>query len=84
MAYILNGVDSAKLNELLEAVRSDPGKGMATFHANSVWMSGARVETTIREFTVEGDEPDVLLGGNKAPNAVERYCTRSAPALPSR
>ncbi len=71
MAGMLNGVDSSKLGELLQTLRKEPKRGITTFHANSVWVNGGRVQTTIREFTVEGDEPDALLGGNTAPNAVE-------------
>ncbi len=71
MVHTLNGVDTLKLDELLQTIRTDPRRGMAIFHANSVWISGGHVETTIREFRMEGDEPDTLLGENKAPNAVE-------------
>ncbi len=71
MADTLNGVDISKLGELLRTLKANPRKGMATFHANSVWMGGGHVETAIREFTMEGDEPDTLLGKNEAPNAVE-------------
>ncbi len=71
MAHTLNGVDTLKLNALLQTVRTSPRKGMATFHANSVWIDGAHVETTTRKFTIEGDEPHSLIGTNKAPNAVE-------------
>ncbi len=71
MADMLNGVDTLRLDELLQTFRQEPKKAMTTFHANSVWVNGGRVETTIREFTVKGDEPDALLGSNTAPNAVE-------------
>ncbi len=68
---MLNGVDASKLNEMLQALQADPGSGIATFHANSIWVDGGHVKTTIREFIVEGDEPPSLLGTNRAPNAVE-------------
>ena len=80
-----NGVDVGQLTETIDAIRNQPD--LATFHfrATNTWLGGGRSRTSIQgfhgagqedtsrtePFTLEGDEPPVLLGDNTAPNAVE-------------
>lgn len=67
----VNGVDADELNALVEAVKADPGKGHVEFNTKTHWIDGAHSKTKIRNFTVESDEPEGLLGSNMAPNPVE-------------
>ncbi len=66
-----NGVDLEKLVATTSAIRADPNMAQSNFQANTKWLNGARSRTTIRNFTIESDEPTFLLGSDKAPNAVE-------------
>lgn len=81
----LNGIDVDQLVGTVEAVQNDPGLARFTFRAESTWRegthstgritafshNGAVDESRRAPFETEGDEPPVLLGSNKAPNAVE-------------
>lgn len=79
----LNGVDTEQLEEAVEAITADSEVGAFGFHAETEWDDALRCTTTIdefdqagetigtREFTVEGDEPEQILGDRTAPNAVE-------------
>lgn len=80
-----NGIDVDQLVQTIEAIQEDSTLGSFTFRASSTWNSGthntgqipgfrhAGEEDESREtpFELEGDEPPVLLGSNKGPNAVE-------------
>lgn len=80
-----NGVDVDRLVETVNAVKASPDLGRFTFQAETEWLNGARSRTRIKSFrqggeevggrerplVLEGDEPDVLLGSDTAPNAVE-------------
>lgn len=80
-----NGIDVDQLMETINAVKEDPSLGSFTFRATSTWRDGtyntgqigtfrhAGEEDDSREtpFELAGDEPPVLLGSNKGPNAVE-------------
>lgn len=82
---VKNGIDVEQLVETIEAVKQDSSLGSFTFRARSTWQDGtyntgeitafrhAGQEDESREapFQLEGDEPPVLLGSNKGPNAVE-------------
>jgi uncharacterized OsmC-like protein len=82
---IRNGIDVDQLLATIQAVKSGPAVGTFTFRASSRWEDGtynvgeigrfihAGQEDDSRDepFRLEGDEPPVLLGRNKAPNAVE-------------
>lgn len=82
---VRNGIDVDQLLETIEATQTDDAVGTFTFRASSTWKEGthnvgsiagfthAGEEDTTREqpFVLEGDEPPVLLGGNRGPNAVE-------------
>lgn len=80
-----NGIDVDQLIQTIEAIQEDPSLGSFTFRASSKWNSGthntgqipgfrhadAEDESRKAPFELEGDEPPVLLGSNKGPNAVE-------------
>jgi uncharacterized OsmC-like protein len=85
ISSIINGVDLDRLTGTVEAVTADPGLGQFQFRARNHWIDGGRSRTTIHgfygagqedttrdvPFVVDSDEPPVLLGENRAPNAGE-------------
>jgi uncharacterized OsmC-like protein len=82
---IRNGIDVDRLLATIDAIRADPVLGAFTFRASSQWRDGTynvgeigrfvhagqEDESRAAPFQLKGDEPPVLLGQNKAPNAVE-------------
>ena len=84
-ATVRNGIDVDQLLATIGAIEEDPTAGSFTFRASSAWRDGthntgeigtfrhAGQEDASRSapFRTEGDEPPVLLGENRAPNAVE-------------
>ena len=80
---IVNGVDVEQLKGAVEAISADPEVGQFTFRAETEWTDALKCVTSIdefdqagetistREFTIEGDEPEQILGERTAPNAVE-------------
>jgi uncharacterized OsmC-like protein len=81
----VNGVDLDRLTGTIEAVSADPGLGRFQFRTQNHWIDGGHSRTTIQgfygagqedttreqPFVLESDEPPVLLGENRAPNAGE-------------
>ena len=82
---IVNGVDLDRLSGTIDAVTADPALARFQFRARNHWVDGGYSRTTIKDFygagqedttrtepfTVDSDEPPVLLGQNRAPNTVE-------------
>jgi uncharacterized OsmC-like protein len=82
---IVNGVDLDRLSGTIDAVTADPTLARFQFRASNRWIDGGHSRTTIKgfygagqedvtrtqPFTVDSDEPPVLLGQNQAPNAGE-------------
>jgi len=82
---VRNGIDVDQLVGTIGAIKDDPKLGMFTFRASSSWKDGTYNKGSIQAFThagaqddtreipfvLAGDEPPVLLGSNKGPNAVE-------------
>ncbi|MFV1961641.1 MAG: OsmC family protein [Acidimicrobiia bacterium] len=82
---VRNGIDVDQLIGTIDAIKDDPNLGVFTFRASSSWEdgtfnkgaihpfthAGAEDETRTTPFVLEGDEPPILLGNNKGPNAVE-------------
>lgn len=80
-----NGVDVDQLLTTVSAIKENPSLARFTFRAQTDWQSGGHSRTRIQgfygagqednsraqPFLLEGDEPPVLLGRNKGPNAVE-------------
>jgi uncharacterized OsmC-like protein len=79
----IHGVDVEQLTETIETVSESPAVGQFRFYAETEWTEALRSVTSIsqfdqageriktREFHVEGDEPEQILGERTAPNAVE-------------
>jgi uncharacterized OsmC-like protein len=82
---VRNGVDVGALLETIAEIKEKPELASFTFRASTNWrdgthstaeigsfiQAGAEDETRQQPFTLVGDEPPVLLGQNKGPNAVE-------------
>jgi uncharacterized OsmC-like protein len=80
---VRNGVDVAALEGAVETINDDHDAGAFTFRAETEWRDALRSVTTIEEFdqagetvhtrafTLEGDEPEQILGERTGPNAVE-------------
>ena len=81
---VRNGVDVDRLVQTIGAIGEDPNIARFTFKAKTAWQDGAGSRGEIHAFdhmgqatshatvhTLVGDEPDVLLGKDAGPNAVE-------------
>lgn len=82
---VVNGLDTATLNSLIETLKENPDKGRVTFYSNSRWQDGMRSFTSFtgykvdgkmvheknRQFVLLGDEGVELGGTDTAPGAVE-------------
>lgn len=78
-----NGVDVEQLGQAVEAITDESAIGQFRFRAETEWTDALQCVTTIddfdqagdrihtQEFTIEGDEPEQILGKRTAPNAVE-------------
>ncbi|HSL60048.1 MAG TPA: OsmC family protein [Acidimicrobiales bacterium] len=80
-----NGIDVEQLMQTIDATTKDAAVGTFTFRATSSWEDGTcnmgriggfihagQADDSRREpFELVGDEPPVLLGRNRGPNAVE-------------
>ena len=83
--HTINGVDVDRLAGTIEHVGADPTLARFQFRARNHWIDGGYSRTTIKDFygagqedatrtqpfTVDADEPAVLLGENRAPNTPE-------------
>lgn len=80
----LNGVDTPTLFATIDAVKAQPELAAFRFRATNAWQKGTHSRTTIesfygagsehdhvREYTVDADHPEVLVGGDNAPLPVE-------------
>ena len=81
---VRNGVDVDRLVATIGAIGEDPNVASFTFKATTTWQDGGTSRAEIHGFehmgqptshaevhTLVGDEPDVLLGKDAGPNAVE-------------
>ncbi|HYG34698.1 MAG TPA: OsmC family protein [Clostridia bacterium] len=82
---ITNGVNVTKLAETIRAVRQQPELADFKFRARNKWFTGGQNQAEISDyygtcqemqsrekpFTMDLDEPPVLLGEDKGPNPVE-------------
>lgn len=81
----LNRVNVDQLVDTIELIKDQPELAKFNFRATTDWVEGGHSRTKIQSFygagqedtsrsipfVLEGDEPPVLLGENKGPNAVE-------------
>jgi uncharacterized OsmC-like protein len=80
----VNGVDTETLFATLDAVRNQPDLARFQFRTTTRWISGTHNRTTItdfsgaggehthvREFTVDADHPEVLVGQDHGPTPAE-------------
>lgn len=90
----INGINVEQLHETIETVKKDPQVALFRFRSHTDWIKGGRCKTTIKDFygakeeqkrkkpfVLEGDEPELLLGGDHAPNAVEAVLHALASCL---
>jgi len=80
---VLNGVDVSALEGAIETISGDATAGTFPFRAETEWEDALKSVTRIdefdqagetvhtREFTLQGDEPEQILGERAGPNAVE-------------
>jgi uncharacterized OsmC-like protein len=82
MATVLNGWDVDAMNEAVEGVKEEPESGRLTWRSRVRWDRGFGLDVRTREieqlgdvverpFTLRGDHPPELLGGNTGPTAIE-------------
>ena len=95
MGEAVNGVDVQGLGDIIEKVRAEPSLARFRFRVTNRWDEGGHSETTIdgiygagteqtsdnRPFKLEADEPPILLGEDRAPNAVEHLLNALATCL---
>lgn len=81
---VRNGVDVDRLVQTIDAIKGDAGIADFTFRSTTTWADGGASTSEIASFrhmgnetahanthVLRGDEPDVLLGADSGPNAVE-------------
>lgn len=84
IAVVTNGVDLARMQETVEAVKASPELGSFHFRVQNRWLNGGENLSEVRPFTAGGklikhktnlvlsaDEPEVLLGTDNGANPVE-------------
>lgn len=89
-----NGINVEQLNGMIDAVSENPGLARATFRTSTIWHEGfcsnAQVGDYVQggntverglTFNVEADHPEGLLGGNRAPAAVETLVAATAACI---
>lgn len=94
MQTTANGVNIDRLVETINLVEATPELAQFEFRTKTQWTGGARSTTTIDAFygagseqqhgrthTLAGDEPEVLLGDDTAPNTVETVFAALASCL---
>ena len=92
---IQNGVNVDQLVGTVNALKATPSLAKFNFRSTSKWRGGAKSTRYVKSFfgagqedstrketfTMEGDEPAVLLGENSAPNAVEALLSALAGCM---
>ena len=93
----LNGVDVPMLFTTLDAVKAQPAAAQFQFRARNEWISGTHNRSTIQgfygagmedgtrttPFIYDADHPEVLVGTNNGPTAVEFLLHAIAACLTS-
>lgn len=82
---VVNGLETSKLNGLIEHLKKNPDKGRITYYSNARWQDGMRsftgfsgysidgqmVHEKTRKFILLGDEGTEVSGTGTAPGAIE-------------
>ncbi|WDE08863.1 OsmC family protein [Thalassomonas viridans] len=79
---MLNNIDLNHLKQTAEAINNDPDKGFVSFAVNTRWAGQCRTQSRPKEmvidgeviprnFLIESDEPEALLGKDTAANPQE-------------
>jgi uncharacterized OsmC-like protein len=79
-----NGVDTARLQETVKAVKTTPELGQFKFQIENRWIDAGENQSEVTSFygcgqsqshkagfTLKADEPDILLGADRGANPVE-------------
>jgi len=90
----INGVDVDRMRETIETIQNDPQMARFLFRATNRWDKAGHNQTTIhdfygarnihhhqQDFTLESDEPPLLLGEDQGANPVEYVLTALAGCL---
>lgn len=93
-AQIINGVNAGDLNATVEAIKAQPEIAKFQFRASNKWVSGGHNMTQVNDFygvcqeikrektfTIEMDEPPILLGTDRSANPVESALSALAGCL---
>lgn len=75
----IDGIDTGKLKETVEALRADPAKAISRWSATTRWRHGTVSDCHVsrfhlggedvpQDYTITIDEPSALLGTDTAPN----------------
>lgn len=94
-AQVQNGVNVDQMVGTVNAIKGTPSLAKFNFRSTSRWGGGAKSTNSIKSFygagqedssrketfTLDGDEPAVLLGTNTAPNAVEAVLSALAGCM---
>jgi uncharacterized OsmC-like protein len=92
---VQNGVNVDQLVGTVNAIKGTPSLAKFNFRSTSQWSGGAKSTTYMKSFfgagqedasrkdtfTMQGDEPPVLLGTNTGPNAVEALLSALAGCM---
>lgn len=81
---IVNGVDTEKLFGTIEAIKGNPSLANFQFRLSNQWVGGGETRSRVDDFygvgqemahkqpfVLTSDEPEVLLSGDRGPNAGE-------------
>jgi uncharacterized OsmC-like protein len=93
---IINGVNVDELKNTIKSMKEAPVIAKFNFRANNQWINGGHNRTIIKDFygiqkehrheatfTLDADEPPLLLGTGKGPNPVEYLLTALAACVTS-
>ena len=95
-AKVINGVDVTALGETIKAISRDPDLAQFKFRVTNRWDTCGHNRTTVQDFygtkqeiphaetfTLEADEPPVLLGTDQGANPVEHLLNALVSCLTS-
>lgn len=90
----VNGVDLSALRDTIGAIQDNPHLAKFKFRATNEWLTCGNNRTKIKgfygaeqefthpkAFSLEADEPEVLLGGGKAPGPADYVLTALASCM---